>query len=119
MNANGQKRANRLRMVEDHIGRSLTESEVSGELQLAKNFGKPLDLGDGYDETPEDLRMAYKMLKDAGLVPPEVELMRDIAALSKALEATQDADAKTAIRTRLSGMRQELAVRLEKLRQIS
>jgi hypothetical protein len=47
-----QKREQRLKLLEDHIGRSLAESEKSGELRSARSFGKPLDLGDGYDETP-------------------------------------------------------------------
>lgn len=61
MNANDQKRENRLRLVEDHIGRSLAESEKSGELKSAPNYGKLLNFGDGYAETPEELRMGFKM----------------------------------------------------------
>ena len=76
-----EKREQRLRLLDDHIGRALAESEKSGELRSARNFGKPLDLGDGYDQTPADLRMGYKILKDAGVVPAEVELMRNIEAL--------------------------------------
>ena len=60
--ATEEQRENRLRLLEDHIGRSLTESERSGELRSARSFGKPLDLGDGYDQTPAELRMPFKML---------------------------------------------------------
>lgn len=111
-----QKRENRLRLVEDHIGRSLAESERSGELRSAKNFGKPLDFGDGYDETPEDLRMGYKILKDSGFVPPEIELMRDIESLSRELSAAPTSETQLASQRRLSEMRQKLALMMEKLR---
>ena len=77
MNAE-EKRLHRLQMLEDHIGQALQQSQQSGELQTAQNWGKPLDLGDGYAQTPLELRMGYKLLKDAGVVPPEVELMRQI-----------------------------------------
>ena len=80
MNAE-DKRAQRLLLHEDHIGRAIRDAEQSGELQAAASFGKPLDLGDGYDETPAELRMAMKVLKDAGVVPHEVTLMREAAAL--------------------------------------
>ena len=111
-----EKREQRLKLLEDHIGRSLAESEKSGELRAAPSFGKPLNFGDGYDETPADLRMGYKILKDAGVAPPEVELMRQIAALRESLEGQADDEATRKERQRLVEMQQALALRLEKLR---
>ena len=66
-----REREQRLKLLEDDIGRHLAESAKSGELARAPSFGKPLDFGDGYDETPAELRMAMKVLKDAGVVPAE------------------------------------------------
>ena len=115
MNAE-DKRAARLQLQEDHIGRSLRESEASGELKSAPSYGKPLAFGDGYDETPDELKMPFKMLKDAGYAPPEVELMGEIAALQASLDGAADDAATRPQRQRLSEMRQQLALRLEKLR---
>lgn len=114
--AEADKREQRLKLLDDHIGRSLAESEKSGELRSARHFGKPLDLGDGYDETPVELRMGYKLLKDAGVVPHEVQLMRDIEALRQQLDGAPDDDAARSARQKLSEMQQQLALRLEKLR---
>ena len=116
MNLEERKRENGLRLVEDHIGRHLAESEKTGELQAAPSFGKPLDYGEGYFETPEDLRMGYKILKDAGYVPPEVELMQEIEALRRTLEEQPHAPDASAQRLRLADMRQKLSMQLEKLR---
>lgn len=116
MNVEERKRENALRLVEDHIGRHLAESEKSGELQAAASFGKPLDFGDGYFETPEALRMGFKILKDGGYVPPEVELMQEIEALRRTLEAAPDAADALANQKRLSEMRQKLAMQMEQLR---
>jgi len=114
--ATEEKREQRLRLLEDHIGRSLSESEKSGELRAAPSYGKPLNFGDGYDETPAELRMSFKMLKDSGFVPPEVELMREIEALRKAL-ADAPEDGTTPVRRQaLADKQQQLALRLEKLR---
>jgi hypothetical protein len=112
------KREQRLRLVEDHIGRALAESEASGELASAPSYGKPLDFGDGYDQTPPELRMAMKVLKDAGVVPPEVEAMQRIAALQAQLDAlpAQDQAARSALQRQIADQRQALALRLEKLR---
>ena len=115
MNAE-DKRAERLRLQEDHIGRALQDSERSGELRSAPSWGRPLDLGDGYERTPAELRMPFKILKDAGVVPPEVELMQAIAQMQAELDASPDAPAADALRRRIAEMRQALALRLEKLR---
>ena len=114
-----EKREQRLKLIDDHIGRSLAESERSGELRAAKSFGKPLDFGDGYEQTPAEFRMPMKILRDAGVVPAEVEAMREIAALQARLEAlgpAADEAPARALRQRISEKRQALALRLEKLR---
>lgn len=116
MNAEEQKREQRLRLLDDHIGQALRESEANGELKRAPSYGKPLSFGDGYDETPDALKMPFKILKDAGYAPPEVELMREIAALQATLEGRPDDAATRSARQRLAEMRQRLALRLERLR---
>ncbi len=115
MNAE-EKRLHRLQILEDHIGQALQQSQQSGELQTAQNWGKPLDLGGGYAQTPLELRMGYKILKDAGVVPPEVELMRQIEDQRQAVDAATDPTQAQALRERLVQMQQHLALRLEKLR---
>ena len=103
--------------IDEQIAQSLRESLASGELATAASWGKPLDLADGYAQTPEELRMAFKALKDAGFVPPEVETMQQIAALREQLAATgADPTAADALRRRISELQQHLALRLEKLR---
>lgn len=120
------EREKRLRLVEDHIGRHLAESERSGELKAAPSYGKPLHLGDGYDETPAEFRMPMKILKDAGVVPAEVEWMLQIAALQAELDGlgpagnwagnvVDDAAARS-LRQKIAEKRQALALRLESLR---
>jgi hypothetical protein len=115
MNAE-DKRAQRLKLQDDHIGQALRESEASGELRSAPSFGKPLDLGDGYDETPLELRMGMKILKDAGVLPPEVELMQRIATVQAEADAAPDATTARILQQRVAEMRQALALRLERLR---
>ena len=102
--------------LDEHIAQILRESQRSGELQSAPSWGKPLDLNDGYAHTPEELRMAFKALKDAGFVPPEVETMKQLAALRELIAGDPDAPDAEALRRRASELQQHLALRLEKLR---
>jgi hypothetical protein len=115
MNAE-DKRARRLQLLDDHIGQSLRASEASGELRAAPSFGKPLNFGDGYDDTPDELRMGMKILKDAGVVPPEVELMQRIARIQAAADAAGDAATARQLQQQVADLRQQLALRLEQLR---
>jgi hypothetical protein len=102
--------------LDEIIAQSLRDAQRSGELESAPSWGKPLDLDDGYAQTPEELRMAFKALKDAGYLPPEVETMQRIAALRAVIAAEPDAPEAQAMRQRLSELQQQLALRLEKLR---
>jgi Domain of unknown function (DUF1992) len=115
MNAE-DKRAQRLKLQEDHIGRAIADSEQSGELRSAPSYGKPLDFGDGYDETPDDLRMPMKALKDAGMVPPEVQAMQRLAALRQAAAAAATPEEARALQQQASELQQSIALRLERLR---
>jgi hypothetical protein len=115
MNAE-EKREQRLKLQDDHIGQHLRESERLGELKSAPSYGKPMGFGDGYDETPAELRMGMKILKDAGVVPPEVEMMKEAAALEARLAACADEAERMALQRQLSQKRQAIALRLEKLR---
>jgi L-alanine-DL-glutamate epimerase-like enolase superfamily enzyme len=102
--------------LDEQIAQSLREAQRNGELQASASWGKPLDLDDGYAQTPEELRMGFKALKDAGFVPPEVDTMKQIAALREVIAADPDAPAAEAMRQRMSELQQHLALRLEKLR---
>ena len=101
--------------LDEQIAEQLAESQRSGELQSARSWGKPLDVGDGYFETPQELRMGFKVLKDAGVVPHEVEMLKQIAALKATLHATADAAEAQALRRRIAELQQAVALRLEKL----
>lgn len=69
----------------------IEEAIARGVLDDLPGAGRPLALDD--DRTvPEALRVAYRVLKNAGCVPPEVEARREIAGLV-ALLATLDDDA--------------------------
>ncbi len=110
------KRAQRLQLQDDHIGQHLRDSVVQGELQATPSYGKPLDFGDGYEQTPDELRMGMKVLKDAGVVPPEVQAMQRAAQLKAELQACTDLSEKQVLQQRLSELQQAIALRLEGLR---
>jgi len=59
------------------IEQRIREAQNKGEFDDLQGSGKPLDLKNDAN-VPEELRMAYKMLKNADFVPPEIELKKKI-----------------------------------------
>ncbi len=106
---------NPLQLIEDHIADHLRAAEESGELRHAPSFGRPLQFNDGYDETPPELRMPMKILHDAGVAPPEVELMQQLAALRQQAAASSDPAHARALQQRASELEQFIKLRLERL----
>ena len=67
----------------------ILEAQRKGEFDDLAGKGKPLDLVD-HSDVPADLRMAYHVLKNANVLPPEAELMKDIRILEDLLKHVED-----------------------------
>ena len=102
--------------LDEEIARHLRQAAESGELKAARGYGEPLAEAEGWNETPEALRMPFKILKDAGVVPLEVEMFQQRARLRAALDEAAAADEKAALQRTLSELEQSIALRLESLR---
>lgn len=73
------------KIVEERIARA----QRQGLFDDLPGRGRPLDLSE--DGTiPEDLRMAYKILKNAECLPPEIELKKEILHTEELLAGVQD-----------------------------
>lgn len=105
-----------LRTLDDAIAEHLEEARRSGELQGAPGFGKPMQEMEGWNETPTEFRLPFKILKNAGVIPPEVELFHQRAALRKELAEARTPARRTELQQRLSELEQLIALRLEGMR---
>jgi hypothetical protein len=85
-----------------------------GEFDHLKGKGKPLDLKDYFD-TPEDVRLGYAMLKNAGYVPDEVHLLNQINELVVKIKAEKDAARKAELNKLLRDARLKYDLRMERL----
>ena len=93
----------------------IKEAQERGEFDNLKNKGKPLDLS-AYFETPEDLRMAYSVLKNADVISPEVELLQEIAVLKERLAAAQEEDQRNNIKKLIHDKQMQFNIMLERQR---
>jgi len=74
-----------LKIVEQRI----KEAQEKGQFDNLPGRGEPLALEDDR-YIPEDLRMAYKILKNADCLPPELELKKEIRQMEDMLENIPD-----------------------------
>jgi hypothetical protein len=74
----------------------IAEAVSRGELDGLPGEGRPLELDDD-KLIPEDLRLAYRILKNAGFVPPEVEALNEIADLERLVTKDSKAARKLAL----------------------
>ncbi|WP_068542590.1 DnaJ family domain-containing protein [Thermodesulfatator autotrophicus] len=77
------------RLAEQRIQKAIQK----GEFENLPGKGKPLELED-LSHVPEELRLAYKVLKNAGFLPPEAELLKEIRTVEDLLEHMEDEEHK-------------------------
>jgi hypothetical protein len=67
----------------------ILEAQRNGEFDNLPGKGKPLELED-LSWVPQELRIGYKVLKNAHVLPPEAELLKDIHTLEDLLKHVED-----------------------------
>ena len=75
--------------LESIVDEIIRDAMARGEFDRLPGAGKPLD-HDAYFAVPEDQRLAFTALKNAGYVPEEVDLLREIKALKAKLVGSAD-----------------------------
>ena len=76
---------NGMNSIDRLVEQKISEAIARGELSNLPGEGAPLELDDD-SLIPEPLRMAYRVLRNAGFVPPEVLVLREIGDLERQLE---------------------------------
>lgn len=96
------------------IEERILTAQKNGEMDNLPGKGKPLNLEDM--DTPEEIRMAYRILKNSGFLPPEVELRKKIGQMETLLAAVEE---DTPERIELQKKLNLLFVKLNTMRGIS
>mgnify|MGYP001829267756 CR=1 FL=1 len=93
------------RLAEEQIKAALRR----GDLEDLSGTGRPLELEDE-SAVPEELRVAYRLLKNAGCVPPEFTLRNEILRLEGLLMQVESDPESEKLRRRLSLLKARLAL---------
>lgn len=98
------------RIVEEKI----LEAQKAGAFDNLPGRGKPLELED-LSWVPEDLRVGYRILKNAHVLPPEAALLKEIHALEDLLKHVEEEGERRAVSESI----EQKLIRLDLLRRRS
>lgn len=78
----------------------IREALERGEFEDLPGAGRPLEFED-LSNVPEDLRMAYKILKNSGCLPEELAERREIINLTNLLDSCEEENERLAAMRKL------------------
>ncbi len=85
----------------------ILEAMRRGDFEVLSGKGRPIDLT-AYFEAPPDVRVVQSLLRNAGVLPREAELLRDISELGERSRMASSAEEKAQSRRRRSRLQLEL-----------
>jgi hypothetical protein len=85
----------------------IQEALERGQLSNLQGEGQPLKL-DNDALIPEELRAGYRLLKNAGFLPPDLQLQREISEAEQLLARIPDGAGRNRARIRLDMLRLQL-----------
>jgi hypothetical protein len=100
---------------EKTVEKIIREAMERGEFDNLPGKGKPIDLT-AYFNTPEEVRLAYSILKNAGILPREAELLKEIAELKQMESALVEEKRRSEIRKQIEKKQIEFSLMMERNR---
>jgi len=89
-------------LLDQWAERHIRDAQRNGELDNLAGSGEPLALDDD-SHIPSELRAGFRLLKNAGCLPPELEQRREAVELADLLKGIRADDPRyTELRRRLS-----------------
>ncbi|MEB6338443.1 DnaJ family domain-containing protein [Serratia rhizosphaerae] len=72
-------------LLDEWAERHIRDAQDSGEFENLSGQGKPLELDDD-SAVPAELRSGFRLLKNAGYLPPELEIRKEALTIAALLQ---------------------------------
>ena len=95
----------------------IKQAQERGAFDNLSGKGKPIDLT-AYFETPEDVRVAQSVLKNAGFTSREVELLNEVAGLKQVLAGVRDETIRQRLQKQVQEKQIEFNVLMERQKRL-
>jgi hypothetical protein len=97
------------------IDEIIRDAMERGEFDNLPKSGKPLNLNDYFD-TPEDVRLAYSILKNANFLPEEAVLLKEISGLEEQIKQASDPEKRKNLQKEIETRRLKYNLLIERFR---
>ena len=97
-------------LIDQLAEQKINEAIERGDLDDLPGAGRPLDLDDD-SMVPEELRLAYRVLRNAGCSPPQLGARKELANLNMLLTGVTDTQEARRIGRRMSLLAASLGLR--------
>jgi hypothetical protein len=98
--------------------RKICEAIERGELDNLPFHGKAI-VPEDLSGVPEHLRMGYKIMKNAGVLPPEMQLKKETVTLQQLINACEDDAERQTLQKKLNAKMLQFNILMEKRGQTS
>ncbi len=98
-----------MNLIDQIAEQKIIKAILNGELDNLPGQGQPLRLDDDCS-VPEELRVAYRLLKNSGFLPPGVELRKEIAGVNQLLTEIASEDEQMKLSKRMDYLLMQLCV---------
>lgn len=92
----------------------IEEAIKDGKFDNLPGQGKPIDLSDD-DHIPPEMRLAVRVMKNAGVTPIEISLRKEIDSLRKELKNAKSEKEKAKLESELRWMTLRMALMVERM----
>ncbi len=96
-------------LIDQIAEQKIIEAILNGELDNLPGQGQLLHLDDD-SSVPEELRVAYRVLKNSDFLPPGVELRKEIAGVNQLLTEIASEDEQMKLSKRMDYLLMQLSV---------
>ena len=96
-------------LIDQIAEQKIIEAILNGELDNLPGQGQPLRLNDD-SSVPEELRVAYRVLKKSDFLPPGIEFRKEIAGVNQLLTEIASEDEQMKLSKRMDYLLMQLSV---------
>lgn len=96
-------------LIDQIAEQKIIEAILNGELDNLPGQGQPLRLNDD-SSVPEELRVAYRVLKNSDFLPPGIEFRKEIAGVNQLLTEIASEDEQMKLNKRMDYLLMQLSV---------
>jgi hypothetical protein len=101
-------------LIADLVEKKIQDAIARGEFKNLEGEGKPLDLNDD-EGVPNEHKMAFRILKNSGFIPPEIEMRKEIVRMQEELATLLDEQKRDTLQKQIVLKQAAFDIALEKL----